>query len=204
MRTRALKLTEPEVAALRQAAKDRRFDVLITPAIDRLARRAALLLTLWYELEAAGVSIVAVKERIDTSTPAGWLMRTMFAGVAEFERATIVARTTAGRNERGSRDGEKGGRVPYGYIRGSDDSILINERAAAIVRQIFQWRGDGLTLTVIADRLNAASVPTPRAEQGRYAGAKWYASTVKSLLDNEHAYRGGQRNESAVAWQPLL
>jgi DNA invertase Pin-like site-specific DNA recombinase len=56
----------------------------------------------------------------------------MFASLPQLERDTIVERTTAGRNERGKRDGEKGGRVPLGYIRTLDRVISIDEHSAAL------------------------------------------------------------------------
>ena len=37
--------------------------------------------------------------------------------LAQFERGNIVERTSSGRNTRGRQDGEKGGRLPYGYVR---------------------------------------------------------------------------------------
>jgi DNA invertase Pin-like site-specific DNA recombinase len=64
-----------------------------------------------------------VKERIATSTPARRLMRTMFADVAEFEWESIAARTTDGRNARGRKDGERGGRVRYGYRRCDGETL---------------------------------------------------------------------------------
>jgi site-specific DNA recombinase len=194
----------PGLAAVLTAAKEHRFDILITSAIDRIARRASLLLKIWDELEDAGISVVAMKERIDTSTPAGRLARTMFAGIAEYELEILAEQTTAGRDERGKMDGEKGGRVPFGYLRQADGTIIVDKEAVLIIRLIFNLRDAGETLTSIADRLNEAQIPTPRSRQTRYSEAKWYASTVKSVLDNEHAYRGGQRGESTVTWYPLL
>lgn len=194
----------PGLLAALSAAQRREYDVLIAPAVDRLARKASILLTIWDALEAAGVVIVAVKERIDTSTPAGRLSRTMFAAIAEFERDTIVERTKAGRNERGRKDGERGGRVPFGYTRLADGNIMVDPAAADVVRQIFAARAAGDTLTDIADELNAAGVTPARADQRRYTAARWYASTVKSVLMNEAKYRGGRRGDSPVNWTPIL
>jgi site-specific DNA recombinase len=128
----------------------------------------------------------------------------MFAALAQLERDTIVERTTAERDERGKRDGEKGGCVPFGYVRTADGTITIDENAAAIVRQVFALRAKGATLLTIADHLNAAGIPTTRASSDRYQKAKWYARTVKVVLDNETIYRGGQCGDSAVSWQPLI
>lgn len=186
----------PGLAAALEAAKAGSYDVLIIPAIDRLARLASLLLVLWDELEQAGVSIVAVKERIDTSTAAGKLMRTMFAGVAEFERDSIVARTTAGRNARGLVDGEKGGALPYGYTR-TEAGPQVDEPAAETVRHILRHKRGGKSFHKIAAELNAAGVPGPR-------GGRWYARTVKIIVDHKAIYAGAQRGASVERWPALV
>lgn len=191
----------PGLLAAIHAAKAQEYDILIVPSIDRLARRAALLLNIWDELEAAGVAIVAIKERIDTTTAAGRLMRTMFAGVAEFERDSIVARTTAGRDQRGKQDGEKGGRLPFGYIR-TEIGIGIHEPSAAVVRRVFSRRREKATLQMIADELNRDQVPTARIKQG-YKGI-WYPSSVKVVLDNEPIYQGSLRGDSPISWPGVL
>ncbi|MDP9315133.1 MAG: recombinase family protein [Chloroflexota bacterium] len=187
----------PQLAAAISAAQRGEYTTLIVPAIDRLARRAGLLLSIWDELEAAGVVIVAVKERIDTSTPAGRLMRTMFAGVAEFERDSIVARTTDGRNSRGLKDGERGGRVPYGYRR-RDGEILLDPPAAAVVKRIFGWQRRGWSLHQIAKQLMDDGARTPQG------AATWYPTTVRIILRNRPMYQGGQRGDSPVCWPAIL
>ena len=127
---------------------------------------------------------------------------TMFAALAQLERDTIVARTTDGRNERGRRDGERGGRVPMGYRRimgaaGATGEIAIDHDAAAVVCAIFQRRAGGATLAAIADDLNAAGASTPR-------GGRWHGSSVREVLLNEADYRGGRRGDSGVCWPAIL
>lgn len=187
----------PGIAAAIEAARRGEYDVLIIPGIDRLARLASLLLSLWDELERAGVAIVAVKERIDTSTAAGKLMRTMFAGVAEFERDSIVARTTAGRNERSARDGDKGGALPYGYLR-TEQGPAIDQAEAETVRYILRNKRSGKSFAKIAKELNARGVPASRGV------GKWYAESVKRVYDQRDAYQGGQRGESDAHWPAII
>ncbi|WP_026370024.1 recombinase family protein [Kallotenue papyrolyticum] len=186
----------PQLAAAIQAAKAGHYKTLIVPAIDRLARRVSLLLQIWDELEAAGVTIVLVKERIDTSTAVGRLMRTVIAAIAEFERDNIVARTTDGRNARGKLDGEKGGRVPYGYVR--NGSIEIEPTKAAVVRRIFALHRRRFSLAEICAQLNEDRVPTPQG------GVTWYPATLRIILKNKPIYLGGKRGESEVCWPAIL
>ena len=102
------------------------------------------------ELTSYGVSLVSCKESLDTTSPTGQFVLSMFAALAQLERDTIVARTSDGREERAKIDGERGGRVPLGYIR-TDDGIAIDKHGAKIVKRIFALRDSGSTLAQIAD-----------------------------------------------------
>jgi site-specific DNA recombinase len=184
--------------ALMQAIESGDIDAVIVLALDRLARSTLLILDLVSKITAKGVTIASCKESLDTSTPTGQFVLTMFAALAQLERDTIVERTTAGRNARGKKDGEKGGSVPYGYVRAlSESALLVDEKAAQVVRKIFSMRNEGLTLRSIADALNEQDIPSPK-------GKKWYASSVKSVLSNEEAYRGGTRGDSDTRWPKIL
>lgn len=186
----------PGLAALLADAAAGLIDHVIVLALDRLARRTSLALQLIEQLAAAGVSLTSCKEALDTATPAGQFVLTMFAALAQLERDTIVERTTAGRNQRGLADGERGGRLPYGYVR--VDGVAVDEQRAALVRGMFADRAAGLTLRAIAARLNSEGARTAR-------GAAWGPSEVKRVLDHEAAYRGGLRGMSSThRWPAIL
>lgn len=186
----------PALASLLQAMDDSLIDTVVVLALDRLGRKTKIVLELVDKFAARGVALVSCKESLDTSTPQGQFVLTMFAALAQLERDTIVERTTAGRNARGKVDGEKGGRLPLGYVREVEVVIAVDPEWSPIVRYVFELRNQDKTLRQIADRLSAV-----RPLRG---GQKWYASTVRSVLQNEHAYRGGQRGESEAYWPAIL
>lgn len=82
------------------------------------------------------------------------------------------------------------GTAPYGYKKGeARNSIVIDEPAARVVRQIFAWAADGITVTDIARRLNAAAVATPSvylaAVRGNYkTRPRWSYESVRNILTN--------------------
>ena len=99
----------PALDDLLRDARRRRFDVLICWRLDRLGRSLKHLVTLLDELQALGVAFVSLGEGIDCTTPAGRLQLHILAALAEFERARISERVTAGL-ARARRQGKRLGR----------------------------------------------------------------------------------------------
>lgn len=88
-----------------------------------------------------------------------------------------------------------GGMPPFGYLISSEDrhKLVIDEKAAAVVRDIFRWRLEGLRPADIARRLEASGFPSP----GHYfyvtgifkskhfeKNRRWADSTVRNMLEN--------------------
>ena len=74
----------------------RKGDVVIVESISRFARNTKDLLELVEQLTAKGVEFISQKESIDTSTPTGKFMLTIFGAVAEQEREYILQRQREG------------------------------------------------------------------------------------------------------------
>ena len=74
----------------------RKGDVVIVESISRFARNTKDLLELVEQLTAKGVEFISQKESIDTSTPTGKFMLTIFGAVAELEREYILQRQREG------------------------------------------------------------------------------------------------------------
>ena len=73
-------------------------DVVTVTRLDRLARSTRDLLDIAERIEASGAGLRSLAEPwADTTTPAGRMVLTVFAGIAEFERSLIVDRTRNGR-----------------------------------------------------------------------------------------------------------
>jgi len=83
----------------------REGDTLVVWKLDRLSRSLKDVLHITEWIAEAGAGFRSVAENIDTTTPAGRTMMQMVSSFAEFERATIRERTSAGLAE-----GRVGGR----------------------------------------------------------------------------------------------
>ena len=74
----------------------REGDMVVVESISRFARNTRDLLELVDMLTEKGVEFISKKENIDTTTPAGKFMLTVFAAVAELERGYILDRQREG------------------------------------------------------------------------------------------------------------
>jgi len=71
-------------------------DVVICESISRFARNTRDLLELVERLTGKNVEFISKKEAIDTTTPTGKFMLTIFGAVAELEREYILQRQREG------------------------------------------------------------------------------------------------------------
>ena len=74
----------------------RKGDVLIVESYSRLARSTVDLLKIVEELGEKGIGFISHKESINTTTPQGRLMLTIFAGIYQFERECMLQRQREG------------------------------------------------------------------------------------------------------------
>lgn len=71
-------------------------DIVVVESISRFARNTRDLLELVDQLVAKNVQFVSMKEKIDTSTPSGKFMLTVFGAVSQLERDYILQRQKEG------------------------------------------------------------------------------------------------------------
>ena len=74
----------------------REGDIIVVESISRIARNTRDLLSIVAQLADKGVEFVSLKENIDTSTPQGRFMLTVFGALAELERESILERQREG------------------------------------------------------------------------------------------------------------
>ena len=121
-------------------AFSRKGDVVITESISRIARNTRDLLTIVEQLTSNGVSFVSLKESIDTATPQGKFMLTVFGALAELERESILERQREG-IELAKERGVYKGRQP----------IKINEKEFRDA--VKEWRDGKITAVAAMQRV---------------------------------------------------
>jgi len=87
-------INRPELQAMLEFLRE--GDTLVVESISRLARSTRDLLSIIDSLKSKGVVFISQKEHMDTSTPQGKFMLTVFGALAELERESILQRQKEG------------------------------------------------------------------------------------------------------------
>lgn len=150
----------PQLSRMLEMVRHRQCDMVLVWRFDRFARSSRHLLNTLEEFRALGVEFVSFGEAIDTTTPAGKMVFTMVASIAEFERSLIRERVLAGL-QRARAQGRRLGRPPtaldttrlLGLRR---EGLSIREIARqmgvskdAVARALSQNRGENPTKTLL-------------------------------------------------------
>jgi Site-specific recombinases, DNA invertase Pin homologs len=84
----------PELKAMIEFAREN--DTIYIESISRLARNTLDFLNIVEQLTVKGIKLISLKESIDTSTPQGKFMLSVFAALSQLERDTIKQRQREG------------------------------------------------------------------------------------------------------------
>jgi site-specific DNA recombinase len=175
----------PGLQRLLTDAKLGLFDKMVVFKLDRLARNLSLLLEIEKTLKEHGITLISMKESVDTSTPTGKMAFSLFGVVSEWDRANIVERTRNGRLQRYKEGCWGGGKSPYGYSYDKKTrKLIINESEARVVRRMYSEYVNGKSLFAISQGLNQDHIP-PRAKRSQ----GWWQTAVRQVLLNP-VYRG--------------
>jgi site-specific DNA recombinase len=185
----------PEGRRLLEDAKEGNFQTVLVYRLDRFGRSLLGIVDAHDRLEALQVALPSTTEPVDTSSPSGRLIFQMLASFAEYERATIRERTQAGLH-RAFRNGKHAGRIPYGYDIAQDNSFVVVEDEACIVREIIANIANRATLYSEFKRLNDEGIPSTgyrfRGDEARRGTRLWSPSTVRDIV-HQTAYSGIHR-----------
>lgn len=186
--------TRPELTKVRDAMRERRFDVLLVYRLDRLSRDVNHQGCVLSECEQHGVSWDSATEDLDDS-PMGNILRAVVGAFAQIERLKIAANMERGKREKVAQGKPLGtGMPPYGlqfreateFVKGkavtrvvgyAEDPVTIGH-----VKRIFADADAGLSLRAICKGLMDDSVLPPHAVRG---SLRWGPATLRRILTNE-------------------
>ena len=119
----------------------REGDTVVIESISRLARSTRDFLNILNELEQKHVTLISLKEKIDTSTPTGRFLVSIFAALAQLEREQILIRQQEGIRAQKASGTYTGGRPKAQINKKQFDSV------------IFRWQSGEITATQAMNEL---------------------------------------------------
>ncbi len=189
-------LLRPGIQELIQDAQRRRFQIVLSEAMDRLSRDQEDIAGLFKRMEFADVRIVTLSEG-DVSHLHVGLKGTMNALFLK-DLADKTRRGQRGRVEKG----KAGGGLCFGYdvvrTMGVDGQHTtgerrVNEAEAEIVRRIFREYAAGHSSRRIALDLNAAGIAGPQ-------GRAWGASTIHGNVQRRNGVLNNELYVGRLIW----
>ena len=169
----------PGMSQALEVVRARAADILLVARRDRIASDPLVGALIEREFEQAGGRVVYAEGGMEDGSQ-NQPMREVLDSVAEYERASLVARLTAARAAKKARGGYAGGRPPFGY-RAHGKALVPNEEQAAVVRWIFdRVARDGWSTRSIAEKLDQEGV----------LGRRWRSPDVWTILRREDYKKG--------------
>jgi site-specific DNA recombinase len=96
--------------------------------------------------------------------------------------ATLTSKKVKLANAKKTSKGKTHGQIAYGYGRDDQNNFIINSQEAEVVRNIFQWKIEGLGNYIIAKKLNESNI---KPKQGNI----WRGVTIDGIIRNK-LYKG--------------
>lgn len=155
--------------------------VLVAYRVDRFARDVVVQEALLRALRDMGARAESTSDAEnanltdDQADPSRAMIRVILAAVAQYERAMIRLRMTAGLAAKARRGGYTGGAPSFGLVAVGGE-LEPDPAEAAVAERITAMRADGASLRSIAAELNTEGLAAKR-------GGRWYASSVARVLE---------------------
>ncbi len=204
-------LERPGLSKVRELARQRKIDAVITYSLDRLSRNVAHTLLLRDELTEAGATLHTCTRGQASDTPEGRMFDTLESAFAEYERLKIKERMVRGKRQKAASGQVVGeGSAPYGYRwqgNGRERRLVIVPEEAEIVKMIFAWSIEGDGIPRIVERLVALNIPPPSqaasANKSRRIPERWSTSGVGGILKNP-TYTGKVEQYGQIITVPAI
>lgn len=153
------------------------FDVVLIYAMDRFSRDTRLALENLYKIEFENnKKVISVTQPLDDS-PWGRFYRVVQMADAQKYSEELAEKVKRGMKYNADKCLYNGGSVPLGF-KIVDKRYEINPDTAPIVKMIFEWYADGVTVADIAKKLNAQGAKTS-------FGRPFNKNSLHTLLKNK-------------------
>ena len=166
-----------------RACREGRIDLILCKSVSRFGRNSVDVLRTVRVLRERNIGVIFEKEGVDTRTMNSELILAFHSAFSQSESESIRENVSRGLRMAYERGTIQIGPNLYGFRKGQNDAVEIDEEKAAVIRRIARWFLDGDSLHVIVDKLAQQHIPSPKGKE------TWSTPTIRSILSNEK-YKG--------------
>ena len=166
-----------------RACREGRIDLILCKSVSRFGRNSVDVHRTVRVLRERNIGVIFEKEGVDTRTMNSELILAFHSAFSQSESESIRENVSRGLGMAYERGTIQIGPNLYGFRKGQNDAVEIDEEKAAVIRRIARWFLDGDSLHVIVDKLAQQHIPSPKGKE------TWSTPTIRSILSNEK-YKG--------------
>lgn len=193
-------MNRPGIQALKRLIEAGEVKVVLIFKLERVLRSTDEWGPFRAFLQKYGCKLVSPTEDLSEETPSGRLKNNLMMCVSEYERLNTADKIRIKLNEQAKRGFWTGGQVPFGYLYDeTSQGLSPHPTEAATLRRIFELAAKLVSLTEIANTLNAEGLRTrarifqKRDGTKKNVGEKRFRSDIVRRLITRPLYAGRVR-----------
>ncbi len=190
-------MNRPGIQSIKRMIEAGEVKVVVIFKLERMSRNMDEWGPFRAFLERHGCRLESATEDISESEPEGRLKNNILISVSDFERRNTAKKTRIKMRQQAMRGYWNGGMVPYGYSYDKNtQSLQKHPTDSLVIRRIFEQAAQLVSLTDIANALNAEGLRTPERVMQRRDGTSdiWGGRVFRSdglrLIIRNPLYRG--------------
>ena len=180
-------MERPGLQALLEEIRARNIQVVVVYKVDRLSRSIFDFHKMMQEFSKYDCNFVSITQSFDTSNSMGKLTLNMLLSFAQFEREVSAERVRDKIAASKAKGLWMGGTIPLGYDI-EDRHLVVNEKEAEVVRQIFQKYSEIQNMQSVAEWLNGQGLYTKKwiakHSKREHGGEPFQKSGIQRILTN--------------------
>ncbi|KAB2911753.1 MAG: recombinase family protein, partial [Dechloromonas sp.] len=190
-------MERPGIKTLKRMIEAGEVKIVLIYKLERVLRSTDEWVPFRAFLKKHGCRLESATEDLSESTPSGRLKNNLMMSFSQYERENTAEKTSQKMLQQAKRGLWNGGQVPFGYNYDKNTQTLhVHPEEAKIVRRIFEQAARMVSLTDLANDLNAEGLRTKERVWARrdgtqtvVGGCKFRSDGLRLLLKNP-IYRG--------------
>ncbi|WP_337527581.1 recombinase family protein [Zhenhengia sp.] len=159
---------------------ENRFNIILVKSISRFGRNVIDVLEALKKLDVLGIEVFFEEENLSSKSPTTTLELHVRAAFAQAEGENLSAAIKWGHKRRFEKGTSKMYHKPcYGYKKGAEGHLIIDEPKAQVVRQIFDLYLKGYSVDGIMKYLATNAIKSPKGKD------TWSKGSIQRTLANE-------------------